>query len=721
MPMTICRTLALALPLLGVVLTAGAQESTPPPPAAQTTPAVTPAVKETPPVTVTTPTKESAPAADTKDSTPAKGDTPAAVTAPAKDAPAAESAPASDRLPYDLEIGFRTLNVSGNKGMYRTQINEQSGLLVRSFTLLTTDLGGGSSRLFDRFRVDASDLGAGPSGSLRIEADKSDRYHFRLAYRHSNAFSALPEFANPLVGQGIIPGQHTYDRTRNSLDADLDLLPGHSVTPFIGFSIHRLSGPGSSTYTLGSDEFRLSQDLKDSEEEVRLGTGFNLGWLYGSATQGWRRARGSEQLTLAATDGGGNSPDPLLGRSILATDLTRNDSTRVNTPFTSLFLTGQLGKRVRLVGDYVRFSADSSGDMTESAAGSFVSLALSRFFNGVTDSASSSAKNTTWRGGGRVEAVLSEGIVGYAGYEKDHRDLEGSALINTLFLQTLTFGGVDPRDVQVILNARSSIGRNDDVANIGVSARALGPFAVRVEYREAKESLSVAPDLSEIVVPGNQGGDFERRVGTLDANASFARAGFTLGAAYRHDRANEPIFRTDFKSRNRVRLRGAWSATKWVRAGVTAEETRQQNDQPGIALDGKNRQYSGELEVMPHQGLTLHGSLSRFRANNSILIRRPENFNVEPSLYVEDGRSGEGGVALNLAPVSFDVSAVRFTNRGDNPFDIHRIRVRVGFDLPAKTRSGIVAEYDQDKYSESGAAFADFNAARLGLFLRYRP
>ncbi len=298
--------------------------------------------------------------------------------------PAEEPAPASASAPYELEIGYRILDVSGNEEMYRTQINERSGLLLRSFTVLTTDVGN-SSKLFDRFRVDAHDLGIGPAGSLRIEADKRDLYRFRLGYRHSNSFSALPAFANPLLGQGIIPGQHTYDRTRNVLDADLDLLPGRSVTPFIGVSLHRLSGPGTTTYTLGGDDFRLSQDLKETEQEVRLGTGFNIGWLSGSATQGWRRARGSEQLALEATGGAGNNSNPILGRPIIASTLTRDDSTRVNTPFTSFFVTSRLGTRVRVVADYVRFAADSSGDLTENASGSFVAFALSRFFNGVTE------------------------------------------------------------------------------------------------------------------------------------------------------------------------------------------------------------------------------------------------------------------------------------------------------------------------------------------------
>jgi hypothetical protein len=669
--MTIRRSLPLLLPLLVLGVTARAQESVPP-----------------------------------KDAVPATASVPATEDGAA--------------IPYDLEVGFRTLRVSGNEAMYRTQIGERSGLLIRSFTLSAGELAG-SSQFFDRLRIDASDLGAGPAGSLRIEADRRDRYRFRLVYRHANAFSALPAFANPLVGQGVVPGQHTVDRTDNALTADLQLLPGGSVTPFIGLSLHRFGGPGTTTYTLGGDEFRLSQQLEETEQEIRFGAGFNRGPLSGSFTQGWRRTRGAERLTLSSTDGAGNGNGPLLGQPIVATALTRDDRTRASTPFTTLFLTGRLGERTRLVGSYVRFAAESSGDLSESAAGSFASFALSRFFDGLSTTASSSAKNDTWRGGGRVEESLGAGIVAFAGYQKEHRELQGAALIESLYLQTLTFGGVDPRDVQVVLIAMSAMAREDDVASAGASLRAGGPFSARIEVRQATQTLSVAPDLAEIVVPGSQGGRFERRVLTLDTNASFTRAGFTLGGAYRHDQAGDPIFRTDFRNRDRLRLRGGWSAPKWIRAGINAEETSQSNDRPGIELAGTSRQYSGDVEVTPHEGIAFRGSLSRFRADNRIVIRHPENFDTEPSLYAEDGRSREGGVAVNLAPLSFDVSAARFLNRGANPFEIRRLRMRIGFDLPARMKSGLIAEYAADEYRESAAASGNFDATRIGLFIRYRP
>src|SRR5256885_8421111 len=101
-------------------------------------------------------------------------------------------------VPFDLEIGYRWLDLKGNDGMYRTQINERGGLLIRGFTLGTSDFEG-HTMLVDRFRIDVSDLGVGPAQSLRLEAARTGPYRLRLGYRSTDAFSALPALANPLL------------------------------------------------------------------------------------------------------------------------------------------------------------------------------------------------------------------------------------------------------------------------------------------------------------------------------------------------------------------------------------------------------------------------------------------------------------------------------------------------------------------------------------------
>jgi hypothetical protein len=622
-------------------------------------------------------------------------------------------------VPFDLEIGYRWLNLNGSSQMYRTQVNERGGMLIRNFTLSTSDFEGHAS-LVDRFRIDVSDLGSGPAQSLRLEASRAGAYRLRFGYRSADAFSALPAFANPLLSQGVIPGQHTIDRTRRMYDFDLELMTDRPITPFIGYTFNDNSGPGSTTYHLGQDEFRLLQDLHERDREIRAGASFHFASVSGQLTEGWRNFRGNETLTLASGAGSGNNLGPVLGTPVTADSVTRHDTTHVKTPFTNFYITGDVLKRVRLIGNYVRFSAESNGSESEADAGSFASFALSRFYTGLSENATSNAKNRTWRGGGRAEVTLAPSIDFLAGFQKEHRELDGIALIDTVFLQSITFAGFDRRDVETILHAASAVDRDETYWNAAISARAMGPFAFRAEFRETKQDVTVSPDLSEIVVPGSQDGDFNRRVHTLDLSGTYSVSGLMVGASIRRDSADTPIFRTDYLDRSRTRLRAGYTTPKkHVRAGITAERTTQSNNQIDIGYDARMRQYTGDVEVSPIDALHFRGSVSQFRADSNILFRHPENFTIGDSIHTENGKAREGGASYVRGPFSIDASLSRFENGGTIPFNIDRHRVRATFDFKGKT--GVAVEWDRDNYNEPLSSFADYDATRYGLYFRWRP
>jgi hypothetical protein len=621
-------------------------------------------------------------------------------------------------VPVELEVGYRFTDVEGNEDLYRTQINEDEGFLLRSLTMFTTDFNGG---MLDHFRLDVSDLGTSPAGSLRLEAGKSELYNLRLGYRNADAFSALPAFANPLLGRGIIPGQHTYDRTRTMIDADLEFLPGRAITPFVGYTHNTYDGPGSTTYSLGLDEFRLLSDFEESEDEFRVGAGFRFNRVYGQITQGWRSLSSDETLTLAAGEGSGNNLGAVLGRPVTADHITRSSETDVDTPFTNLFVTGELTSRIKLVGNYSRFTAESEGTEDESSSGSFISFALGRFFGGLEESVSSKAENESWRGGLRAEIALTDRIDFLAGVSTDNRELEGSSLINSLYLDTVTFAGVDPRDIAEILETENGLEREDQTIHAAVSARAIGPLAVRVGYRQTKQDITVAPDLEEIVVPGNQGGEFERTIDTIDASATFNMGGFLFGAAARFDDSDDPILRTDFMNRDRVRVRSAYQTPgNMFRIGLTAEQTNQENDQEGrdYRFDGDMQQLSADFEFAPIAAIRFRGSYSILDAESDIAIRRPENFEIINSHHEENGDAIEGGVSVFYKRFSFDGDFAQFENEGSLPFTIDRLRLRLGVDLIKNT--GFVAEWANDDYDENDA-WGNYEADRFGLFLRWRP
>src|SRR5581483_7305310 len=444
--------------------------------------------------------------------------------------------------PLDIEIGYRTLSLKGNEDLYRTQINERRGIFIRSMTILTSEPRDISQ--IDRLRIDGTEIGPGsPASALRLEASRYSYYRLLFTWRRTNSFSALPAFANPLLEQGVITGQHTYDRRRDMMDAQLDLLPRAKITPFIGFGFRKLSGPGTSTFTTGTNEFQLSQSVEEREHEYRGGAYYDFGSVRGSITQGWRRLRSDQTWTLLSRDG--NESDPVLNHPTFATAMQRDDHSRTRTPFTNAVFAAQVAPRIRLKASYVRYSAETDDEGTGDLAGSFISLPMLRFFNVMSERVSSSAKKTVTRGSGRAEVLVHKDVTLFAAYQNERRDIAGTGLLDTLYQETLNFDGLDKRDIEAILRSNSSIHRRSNLGLAGISFRAPGPLSLRCEARDDRQQLDGAKDLAEIVLPGNQWGTWDRHVKSLDGTASFMRGNVYLGASYRRDRANVAVFRSD--------------------------------------------------------------------------------------------------------------------------------------------------------------------------------
>ncbi|HYU26760.1 MAG TPA: hypothetical protein VEO74_16220 [Thermoanaerobaculia bacterium] len=622
------------------------------------------------------------------------------------------AAAALAQTPIDIEVGYRLTNIGGNEDMYRTQINERSGFLIRAFTMQ----GVSETSLVEHFRIDANDLGTGPAGVLRLDAGKSGKYRVRLGYRRTNFFSALPEFANPLLGQGIIPGQHTYDRNRHMLDVDVDLLSFNKISPFFGYSLNRTSGPGTTTYHVGQDEFLLGQDVRNVDHEFRAGFGFSTSVWSGSITQGYRRFHDDETLSLVPGAGNGNNSAPVLGRDITASGITRTSHNSGSTPFTNAYVTGSFDPRFKVIGNFVRFAAKSDGNESESDTGSFASFELGRFFSGINESVNDRAKNTTWRGGVRGEFSIVNNVDLLAGFQREHRDLTGSALIDTLYLQSITFGGADLRDLAVIVNSNNSMERREDLANVAISARP-GPWGFRVGASQTEQSVTVTPDLSEIVVPGSsQGGTFSRKIESFDALATLAAHGFSIGASWKHDHADQPILRTDFVDRDRQRLRAGWN-NKRVRFGAMAEQSTPRNKDPNFNYRSRIRTLTVDGSIAPTDKVSLYASGVRYRADSHILFIRPETLLRDTSFHTEDGKSLDGGATLTFTGVTLDAGLSRFRNEGTYPFKISRLHARMTYDFTPAI--GIATEWDRDHYLES-LDFGNFEASRYGIYLRWR-
>lgn len=618
--------------------------------------------------------------------------------------------------PLELELGFRIVNVDGNEDMYRTQINEDEGVLLRYFTLRSDDERG----LFDYYRVDASDLGVGPAGMLRFEAGRANHYRTKLFYRRAESFSSLPAFANPLLGEGIIPGQHTWDRTRQTADIEFEYLALDHIAPFFGYTWSDYDGPGTTTYHAGQDEFLLNSDLQESGNEFRVGASFTWDRFYGSVTQGWRDFSGDERLTLSPGAGNGNNDGNVIDRPVSADSISRLTKVDVTAPFTNIFVTGVLTDRFKLTGKFVQFEADSDVSGDESMSGSFASFPVKVYFDGLSETVTSDAESDTTIAGIRGEWMLSDDISITAGYLSEERDLKGAGLVRTLYLNSMTFGGVDRGDLEVILNTNNSLDREEKTFDFEIAAHQLGPFGLWARYAQTDEEAEVAPDIAEIAVPGSQSGTFKRSIDTIEAGGNFSMSGFSVIASWRQDDADDPILRIDYVERERFRGRIAYNGPS-DRFGISlsGETTDQSNDDPGFGYDSEIEQYTASAWVAFTEKIRIWGSASDFSADSLMMIRNPIHFTTTTSVHKEDGDATEGGITLVFDPIRIDASLSQFDNEGTRPFDVDRLDARITWSI--NDAFGLAAEWENDDYDEIGSVLADYEAERIGLYLRWTP
>lgn len=621
----------------------------------------------------------------------------------------------------DVEVGYRFVDVKGNEDMYRTQVGEREGFLLRGLTLQTADFGG-KLQFIDQFRLDVADIGAGPAGMIRLEAVREGTYRLRFNYRHSEHTSFLPEFANPFLGQGIIPGQHTWERDRDVYDVEVEILPGKAVTPILGYTYSQYRGPGATTYHFSQDEFRLTEKLDDKEQEFRAGLAFNAGPVNGHFIQGWRKYDSNTELTLAPGGNNGNNSITVLDKDVSVTDLTRTMSYESTAPVTNAVVNFRLFESWRLVGLYVRAKDDLDSNLSEASAGNLVSFAIDRYAKGWRESSSANAINTYWRGAGRLEGNILNVVDVSAGFARRENTLEGTALIDGLFSGTTTFTNVDPKDIRVIIDAKTGVEKTEDTWDVQASARHLGPVGIRVGYSQSNQDLKVSEDVSEIVIPGGQSGQYERKIDRFDAALSFAMAGFSFTGAYKHESADEPVMRTDFLDKDTFSLRASYRFKELLDLYGVYRDTQIENDRTGYAYDASMRDWRLGFSVSPIKQLTLGFNYGQSDGDTSIPYKVPYTFdNPDPtnlSYQEESGRSWEASLTGHLKPVTLEAGYGWYENTGTYALKLQRARIMADIDITKLF--GVAGEWCWDKYEEKYAqpVYGNYEANRIGVFLR---
>ncbi|HQT95936.1 MAG TPA: hypothetical protein PK435_14995 [Thermoanaerobaculaceae bacterium] len=617
---------------------------------------------------------------------------------------------------FSLDLGQQWTDVSGNNDVYRSQINEGQGLLLRSFSLTTVDNSDGP-KLFDHLRIDAAGIGADPQASFRLSAGLAHVYSLRFSYRHSEFYNALPAYANPLFASGLTPGEHTINRALDTINLDVEVLPGEAITPLFGYQLVRYTGLGRSTAQVGQNEFRLLSDLNETTQEISGGVGFKAGGFEGRILQGWRVFDSTQNDRLLPGGGAGNNPQPLLGQPVTLTNYTDYTETRGTTPVTTGYLTGRLADGVRLVASFARadFETDTGDD--EAASGTLASFKLARFYSGLSESVHAHAQSLDWQGNARIEAEIIDGLDLTVGYTKRHRELDGLATIADLYANTVNFSGADPKSVSTLINAQTAMERNENIVEARLSSSNLGPLGLWVGWSRANQSLTVAPAAAEIIVPGGQGGRFDRQVKRTSAGATLALADVKLAVDWKKDDADNAVVRTDYLNLERWRGRASWRAGSFLELVGTAERIKAENPTAGIDQASTTKHWEGNVVLTPVTALSVSLGYGVYKVDSAITIRVPQDFSLEPSLYTEDGTSKDASLTYKVGRFGFDAGYSQFENNGDLALKLDRTTLGCDFDITPTV--GASLRFDKHMYREVALPIDNFDAKIYGVFLRW--
>lgn len=629
---------------------------------------------------------------------------------------------AQDEHKYELEldVGYRWEALfRGSRDLYRTQLDLGEGPKLFAGELYFAPAEG-STELLDRLQLQFNNWGGEPYNTFRIQLAKNGVYELDFNYQNIAYFSSIPSFANPKFESGNLLSQHREDTSLRTASLDLRFRPGKMISPFVGYQRTTRQGPVFTTLGADGDEFQLNKDLEFSHDDLRGGVIFQAQDFTLLLQQGARWYR-DQSTFLASGPLEGNSTRPFLGRDIFLDQYEATQDVKSRAiPYSSASATYRPFPQLLLSGDISYSMADFRTSFFEDLSGNFFSFpALRAFYGGLENSTSGTVKkpnlladvSATWEPLDWLRVV--ERFRTHRFHISGHR------------LARLTFFDVDPLlgtrildelEQESILN--TFLGQDVDRQQLEAHFLVHPKLTLRVGHRYETRTFELDPQ--SLIGPGNESPGF----GDL-ASFGWDRNVLLLGGTYRISarnrlsleyelgRTDQPIFRTDVKDFQRLKIRGVVSPAENLQ--FSGRVSLFDHDDDIVQFDSENRGYGLQFSYQPISRVSVVGQWEQTEINTSIPYLIPQS--LQPDLFTFREFANYGNLYLDFLLMRNSRLSVGYSvwgNSGDFPVNYHRPMARL--EVPLAERFTGYVQWNYYDYNEKLRLFPQDYRSHLVTF-----
>ncbi len=327
-----------------------------------------------------------------------------------------------------VELGVRGLEVNGNNNKYRSDFDYKPGFRFFDSSFLMEDKDGKNDGLFDSLLITSSGWNSDPTGSVRVNMEKTGAYRFDSNVRRVRYYNQLENHARGWKGA---------DTQRNFGDFDLLVRPeDENFRMRFGVSFYRTTGIAGFTTRPFSDEFPITRNVDLSSNDFRAGVDGKLAGFRMSLTGGFRKFKDSTIYTLLAPNPGAN----LMNTSVL-TAFERIYPIKGDTKYGMFTIQRTFDERLDFTGRFIYSLTDRGFNLDEKAFGRDASNNIispdSYFLFG-------GAKRTQSRGDlGATYAITNKFRISNT-FSFDQYDITGDSLLNQITISRTATGGPRP-------------------------------------------------------------------------------------------------------------------------------------------------------------------------------------------------------------------------------------------------------------------------------------